>query len=196
MASNSTMSPFLIRPSWIAASSARGIEAAEVLSDGTDEASSGGGDSAPSPKEFEGFNIEIIKQCSARDPSDTDNAERLMAHFGRDLTVLAQDGVTGGDWLAWTGTHWDIADGAARARMLAQKVGFAIKAEAMFLALSPREQALVEEWDAGKPEFEVIEKIALKDRSDEQKKRGADLMRLRDEADAIRQSLKKRKKSR
>ena len=91
-----------------------------------------------------GVDADVLLFCAGLDHSDTDNATRLLSHFGKDFTVLAQDGVPGGDFLVWTGTHWDMAAGAARARLLAQKLGDLIKLEARLLGFGEAEKAAVE----------------------------------------------------
>ncbi len=96
----------------------------------------GGGDSS--------IDLEAVKRCAGFDHSDTDNGQRLIAHFGRDLTVMAQGGVDGGDWLHWDGCHWDLDGGAAGAALLAQKVGGRIALEAEYLEHTPQEQAALD----------------------------------------------------
>ncbi|WP_018261347.1 DNA primase family protein [Methylobacterium sp. WSM2598] len=83
--------------------------------------------------------VSVVESCAGLDHSDTDNGLRLRRHFGQDLVVMAQEGTPGGDWLGWTGTHWDLAAGAARVRMIAQKLGDRIGLEAAYLAHTPDE---------------------------------------------------------
>src|SRR5262249_54340700 len=85
--------------------------------------------------EVEGERIHqaAIAACALLDHSDTDNGKRLRAYYGSDLTVLALEEAAGGAFLGWTGTHWDMADGAALAQLCAQKVGPIIMAEADFM---------------------------------------------------------------
>ena len=85
-----------------------------------------------------------LEYCAMLDHSDTDNGQRLRSYFGNDLLVLQQDGAAGGDYLAWTGTHWDIGGGAALASKLAQRVGEIIKAEVDFIAASEDEPAILD----------------------------------------------------
>lgn len=96
-------------------------------------------DGAPSLKGVEGSNPEIVEFCAGLDVSDTDNAVRLIAHFGEDLVVMAQEGTAGGDWGAWSGKHWDFTGGAARATLVAQKVGDLIGLEHQFLFFTKTE---------------------------------------------------------
>lgn len=139
------------------------VESAPVLDDGTggpepeertpfggpdfrhedhhdDDADPGEG---PSDESAEGADWEVVQICSRLDHSDTDNAERLIRHFGQDLTVLAQDGVSGGDWMGWTGSHWDLAGGKARAELTAQKLGGRIALEAHLLGQPTAEEKRV-----------------------------------------------------
>ena len=82
--------------------------------------------------------------CAGLDQSDTDNAYRLIAHFGRDLRVLAQEKATRPSFVVWTGTHWDTGTGNQRAQRIAQLVGKRIEAEAGLLTPSKRQAALIE----------------------------------------------------
>lgn len=80
----------------------------------------------------------IVQQCAALDPSDTDNARRLIAHRGQDLAVLMEIGgkLTDATWFTWTGKHWDGRD-PKRAVAIAQTIGGLIAQEAEFLPLDP-----------------------------------------------------------
>lgn len=99
---------------------------------------------APSSNGLDKVDMAIVESCAPLDHSDTDNSERLIRHFGEDLSILAQDGVPGGDWLAWTGTHWDLSAGAAKVRLIVQKLGGRIGLEAGFLDYTPEESAAIE----------------------------------------------------
>lgn len=116
-------------------------------------------DDRPSTLGSDDVDLKIVEGCVGLDHSDTDNAERLIRHFGQDLTVLAQDGVPGGDWLAWTGTHWDLSGGASRVRLIAQKLGFRIGLEADFFDYSPDEKAILEAQTDEKEVKKVIEAL-------------------------------------
>jgi putative DNA primase/helicase len=96
----------------------------------------------------EGVDMEAVRACAALDPSDTDNGQRLMAHFGQDLRVVARQAVSGGDWIGWVGTHWDMANGVARAELTAQQLGPRIKLEAAFIPARPAELRAI---DAAQP---------------------------------------------
>lgn len=85
----------------------------------------------------------VVRACAALDHSDTDNGLRLVLHFGRDLAVMAQDEVSAGSWLAWTGTHWDLANGLALATLTAQKLGARMLLETRFLEPTPSEKRLI-----------------------------------------------------
>jgi putative DNA primase/helicase len=99
----------------------------------------------------------VLAACARLDHSDTDNGIRLREYYGQDLSVIAQDEVTVGTWLAWADTHWDVAGGAARARMTVQKLGGRILQEADFLTATPFEARAVEEGGAAEGELEALE---------------------------------------
>ena len=87
----------------------------------------GDGVDDPSPEKPD---TEAVEWCARLDHSDTDNARRLIRHFGRDMAVMAQDEVSAGSFLSWTGTHWDLAGGLARAKVTVQMLGSRILMEA------------------------------------------------------------------
>lgn len=138
---------------------------------------------------------EIVAECASLDHSDTDNATRLIRYFGNDLAVLAQDEVPAGTWMAWSGTHWDIAGGAARASMTVQKLGSRILLEADHLKSTPAELRAIEEGDRAKAELDNLEKTRA-DWSDNEKTRAQQLERLADAGDDARAELNKRKVAR
>lgn len=72
---------------------------------------------------------EIVLWCAARDHSDTDNAGRLIAHFGRDILAITQAKERKTLWAVWSGTHWDTDTGDSRVFATAQKVGGRIDLE-------------------------------------------------------------------
>lgn len=84
-----------------------------------------------------------LKACAALDQSDTDNAARLIRHFGQDLRVQIQEGGRGDLWVTWTGTHWDATTGNHAARAVAQGVGEMIKLESWMLRLSKERMAKI-----------------------------------------------------
>jgi putative DNA primase/helicase len=97
-----------------------------------------------------------IRDCLDLDKSDTDNAKRLLRYFGNNLLVLAQEGVSGGDFLCWTGTHWDWGGGVAGAAKVAQKVGDMICLEADALVNSKAEAAAIEAGKAAAAELKAL----------------------------------------
>ncbi len=138
---------------------------------------------------------EIVAECAALDHSDTDNAVRMIRYFGQDLAVLAQDEVAAGTWMAWAGTHWDIAGGAARAMMTVQKLGSRILLEADHLKSTPAELRAIEVGDHAKADLHRLEKN--KDAWGEAEKAdAARLQRLVDAAEDARAELNKRKVAR
>jgi putative DNA primase/helicase len=72
---------------------------------------------------------DIVRWCAARDHSDTDNAGRLIAHFGQDILAITQAKERKTLWAVWTGNHWDADTGDSRAFAIAQKVGGRIEME-------------------------------------------------------------------
>lgn len=99
--------------------------------------------------------LETVRSCCDLDTSDTDNGKRLLAHFGQDLAVLAMDGAAGGDWLSWTGTHWDMSGGIAGAQEKAKRVGDLIGLESAYIVETPEESKVIDSaiaagWDREK----------------------------------------------
>lgn len=85
----------------------------------------------------------VTSFCAGLDQSDTDNAYRLIGHFGRDIRVLAQEKAKTPSFVVWTGTHWDIGTGNQRAMRIAQKLGKRIEAEAALITPSKAQAALI-----------------------------------------------------
>lgn len=108
----------------------------------------GEGEGVPSGAATEVCDPETIAFCAGLDTSDTDNAVRLIRHFGEDLIVQAQEGTAGGEWGCWSGRHWDFPNGATRATLLAQRVGDRIALETAFIRPNAEEQKALE---AAKP---------------------------------------------
>lgn len=90
------------------------------------------------------LDMSIVEGCSRLDHSDTDNGERLIRHFGRDILVLAQEEVATGVFLGWSGTHWDYAGGRALVECVAQGLGDRIGLEADYLRHTPDETKAIE----------------------------------------------------
>ncbi|GEP12269.1 DNA primase family protein [Methylobacterium gnaphalii] len=88
---------------------------------------------------------DVVKACAGLDHSDTDNGIRLVKHFGRDLAVMAQDEVSAGSWLAWAGTHWDLANGLAISKLIAQQLGLRMLLETHHINPTPREAIAIED---------------------------------------------------
>nr|WP_295465230.1 phage/plasmid primase, P4 family [Mesorhizobium sp.] len=102
------------------------------------------GEPGTAPKDGEAIDWGVVAHCATLDHSDTDNAERLLAHFGDDLLVLAQSKARKAAYAAWAGDHWDIETGDMRALAIAQNVGGRIALEASILKLTEAEQKLVD----------------------------------------------------
>lgn len=148
-----------------------------------------GGDSEP-PEDSE--LAERLAECSRLDHSDTDNGKRLIRYFGQDLAVMAQDEVPSGTWLSWAGTHWDIAGGAARARITVQKLGSRILLEADHLKSTPSELRMIAEGESARPELDQLEQSRA-EWNDEDRARARRLQMLVDAGEDARAALDKRK---
>lgn len=184
------------------------VEAAEPFvpeplpGDGAAEGDDGGeGEDWDGPSELDregddsGVDRGAVAACARLDHSDTDNGQRFRAHFGRDLAVLAQADVAGGDLFAWTGTHWDRDDGLALAHTWAQRVGGLIALEADHLAATPHEKRAIE---AAEDAANVIGPLeaARADLGEAEKARLRELERAIEAGKAARAALDKRKVSR
>jgi putative DNA primase/helicase len=90
--------------------------------------------------------VDIVAGCAKLDHSDTDNAKRMLAHFGTDLLVVAQSKAKSPFYAVWTGAHWDTDNGGPRSLALAQQLGDLIMMEVEHLGPTPAEQAAL---DAG-----------------------------------------------
>lgn len=106
----------------------------------------------------------VVEFCSDFDHSDTDNAKRLKAHFGRDLLVIAQEKAKEPLYAVWTGTHWDIANGRQKALAIAQRLGDRIAAEAKVLGFNEYEQFMVDKAISGL-ELEGLDGLSAVDKS-------------------------------
>lgn len=102
------------------------------------------GEPGTSPRRGSKVDIEAVKACAGLDHSDTDNAERLLAHFGEDLLVLAQAKARKAAYAVWTGTHWDIDTGEPRALAVAQNLGGRIALEIEYIDHTPAEKVAIE----------------------------------------------------
>lgn len=119
-----------------------------------------GGDDGPSDGAAPGTDMDVVAACSRLDHSDTDNAKRFVAHFGRNLTVLETEGIINTDYFTWAGTHWDMAGGNDAAVRLAKQVGGLIGLEADLLAATPHELRAMEDADQAEQDLARLEKSA------------------------------------
>jgi len=102
------------------------------------------GEPGTAPRDGESIDWQVVRHCAELDHSDTDNGERLLAHFGQDLLVLAQAKSRKPAFAVWAGSHWDIDTGDPRALAIAQRLGGRIALEASVLKMTDKEQALVD----------------------------------------------------
>ena len=126
--------------------------------DGDDESSAdaGEGDGRDEPVSAD---PEIVAACATLDQNDTDNAARLLKHFGSELLFVREIG-----WHGWTGTHWRMEDGEHLAELRAQETARRIKLEAYALHPSPNDSALIRRGEAlaGKADLSDDEKATLR----------------------------------
>jgi len=158
------------------------------------------GDDWEAPSELDGgpgggASDEVLAACARLDHSDTDNGQRLRAHFGADLAVLAQADVSGGDLFAWTGTHWDRDDGLALAHTWAQRIGGLIALEADHMAATPHERKALEAAEEALAEARRLS-ARKAELSEDEKARLEHLEDVLDEGKAARVALDKRKAAR
>ncbi len=92
----------------------------------------------------EDIDMGVVEACAALDQSDTDNGKRLIAHFGRDIRVRAQEGGKAPLFVGWTGTHWDDVSGTDVVKRLAQRVGDRIKLEQSYIRPTPKEARAIQ----------------------------------------------------
>lgn len=102
------------------------------------------GEPGTGPRRGSKVDLEVVKACAGLDHSDTDNAERLLAHFGEDLLVRAQSKARKAAYAVWTGTHWDIDTGEPRALAVAQNVGGRIALEIEYIDFTPAEKQAID----------------------------------------------------
>lgn len=119
---------------------------------------------------------EVFRYCAGLDQSDVDNGRRLLAYFGKDLLVRQEDDVEAGQMLAWTGTHWDLAGGAALAHLIGQRVGDLIKQEAAYIEATSQEARTIAGGEAAARELKALDVdgdniLELKVRTDELEER-------------------------
>jgi len=153
------------------------------------------GDAGPSDADATGVDPEVLERCAALDHSDTDNGRRLIAHFGQDLCVMEQEGARNLDFLAWTGTHWDIVSGNDAALRVAQKIGGRIALEADFLTFLPHEKRLLADAERAAVELAAME-TRRSEWNDADKAKVRDLERSISAGKEARAALDKRKKAR
>lgn len=153
------------------------------------------GDGAnPEPDKRQEVDKATLAACALLKQSDLANGERLMAHFGRDLRVMEAAGIEGGDFVAWSGMHWDIDKGPNRARQLADRIGGLIIMEADQMARTPQEERAIED---GKAAQHVVASLAsIRKPDDDTKRRLAAARALVDAGADAAAALSRRKKSR
>ncbi len=117
--------------------------AGAALRGGVDDPPDDDGAGEPRADMDMGLDADDVQWCAGLDHSDTDNAKRLIRHFGDDLVVLAQEKAKQPVWGVWTGSHWDLALGAPAALRLAQRIGGAVALETVFIGYTPDEERAI-----------------------------------------------------
>ncbi|APH71435.1 DNA primase family protein [Aquibium oceanicum] len=102
------------------------------------------GEPGTAPKKGSAVDMGVVEACAALDHSDTDNAERLLSHFGENLLVLSQEKSRKAAYAVWTGSHWDLGTGGQRALAMAQQLGGRIALEVRFIEATPAEKAAID----------------------------------------------------
>ncbi|MGJ8570443.1 MAG: DNA primase family protein [Hoeflea sp.] len=87
---------------------------------------------------------DVVASCAGLDHSDTDNAKRLLTHFGSDLLVVTQSKAKSPFYAVWTGANWDTDNGGPRALALAQRLGDLIMMEVEHISPTPEEAVAME----------------------------------------------------
>lgn len=154
-----------------------------------------GGDDGPSDGAAPGTDMDVVAACARLDHSDTDNAKRFVAHFGRNLTVLETEGIINTDYFTWAGTHWDMAGGNDAAVRLAKQVGGLIGLEADLLSATPFELRAMEDGDQAEEDLARLEKSS-DSWTDAEKGLAKRLQRVIDAGAEARAALDKRKVAR
>ena len=91
---------------------------------------------------------ENVAWCAGLDHSDTDNARRLVRHFGADLAVIRQRGGKSPIYASWAGAHWDVETGNMGALATAQQLGGRIALEILHIGPTPDEAKAIEAGEA------------------------------------------------
>jgi putative DNA primase/helicase len=140
--------------------------------------------------------MDTLAFCARLDHSDTDNGLRLRTYFADDILVMEQYGHPkgGGDFLVWTGTHWDQASGTARAFKLAQRVGGLIAREADHLAITRVDLDAIEDGKKAAADFNALS--AKPERTDEDTLRMKDLRAVIARAEQVSAAIAARKQAR
>jgi putative DNA primase/helicase len=138
---------------------------------------------------------EAVAECAGLDHSDTDNGRRLVRHFGADLRVVRRIGPRNTDYVAWTGSHWDLDTGNDAAFAAAQRMGGLILLEADHLEATPPERRAIEDGGQAGRDLALLEKREA-DWTDEDKATARRLKAAVDAGKTARAALDKRKVAR
>lgn len=145
----------------------------------------GGG--PPQPPDGDGVDAATVAWCAALEQNDTDNGQRLLAHFGDDLLHVREIG-----WHSWCGTHWEADGGSEAVERAAQRTAKRIHLEADALAHTVHEERAIEAGEKAAVELEAMEK--RKAEWDEREKFEALRLKIAvDDGRAAREALKRRR---
>lgn len=99
---------------------------------------------------------ERLYRAMQQPQNDTGNARRLLIWFGDELLFVRNVG-----WHRWAGTHWEVEGGDEHAARCAQMIGPLIEAEADAMALTAREQDILNA--AAEPEAKMEQGTPFRD---------------------------------
>jgi len=122
--------------------------------------------------------------------NDYGNGQRLMEYYGRDLLFVKRLG-----WFRWDGQRWVSDEDEIEVRRDAQKIAAHILQEIPSIALEEWQRDDLERWQNVRKDFNVLDDIMPKDRTDEQKARYAELTMLKVAGEAGADVLSKRRGS-
>lgn len=108
--------------------------------------------------------------CVGMPLNDYGNGQRFVRHFGQDLLYVPRVG-----WFTWIGTHWQRDDDQIKVRTMAHGLAAKIAKEAWYLRPSDNDQAAIERGEIAQVELDELKLIAAAKRTDEVRKRIAEL---------------------
>ncbi len=104
---------------------------------------------SPHPHAFGKALCETVAECAQLDQNDTDNALRMIRHFGEDILYIRHNG-----WCVFNDTHFVREGGEELIAIRAQETARRIKLEAAYVGYTPAELKILE---AAEPLTEIDE---------------------------------------